>query len=113
MEAFTNVVAEFDNLSRLDPWKTTMLVSVRVLESLAGWQRRWGVSMRAAVRQPCLACLVGSRWEHLLACVSCLPVRAWANQQPGMLCCAVPAALQVRIKRKLQSRTEVEEEDLT
>lgn len=26
-EAFTNVVAEYDALSRLDPWKTTMLVS--------------------------------------------------------------------------------------
>lgn len=25
-EAFTNAVAEYDSLSRLDPWKTAMLV---------------------------------------------------------------------------------------
>ncbi|GAB4813327.1 hypothetical protein N2152v2_000373 [Parachlorella kessleri] len=36
VDAFTNVIAEFDNLSRLDPWKTSMLVRVkRKLQSRA------------------------------------------------------------------------------
>jgi alpha-soluble NSF attachment protein len=29
VDAFTAVVAEFDSLSRLDSWKTTMLVRVK------------------------------------------------------------------------------------
>ncbi len=29
VEAFTTVVAEYDSLSRLDAWKTTMLVRVK------------------------------------------------------------------------------------
>jgi len=36
VDAFTNVIAEYDNLSRLDPWKTSMLVRVkRKLQSRA------------------------------------------------------------------------------
>ena len=84
-EAFTEAVAEFDSLTRLDAFKTALLV------------------------RPAALLLFGAEKKALLHCTAAAAALCSPSPPPPPF----PAPLQLRAKKKLTEQPTEDEEDLT
>lgn len=69
-EGFTTAVAEFDSLTRLDAWKTTLLVRCRAVQAGPRWATLEGGALCCAILCALAGCVLG------LSTVSAAPPHA-------------------------------------